>query len=453
MLAPDEILTFDSVTLLTYFRWRLAALRRRPAGGLEPSRGFMSRVKDERSFQMNLNRRCSLTAVALLLLAALAALPAAADEMWVRPGDKADHEIGDWGVTKNGEARFSFAIPDDLESLTSARVVLLGKKTKDVDWQADLSISQDGWPHDTIGSSLSGTVATTAGDLAEVDVTAVFPVALAGGVDVAGLAFQGFNHGDVYVVGLRLAYERSNPLAGASCAHGEVLVGFDPTGDLECASYDDVLAGLDCPDGELFVGYDESTSSVVCTDVAALLADVGCPAGQVLTGFDSSGTPSCTAVATLLAGVGCPEGQALQAFDGTTGLPICIDVPGEEVDHCSHVGDDEEPTFDVEGVALPEGTGANTDFVFTVTLCPADPANTHTVNYTTIEHMAREGVDYQPVSGTLTFDPGVTAQTITVVVIGDSDFEPPEDFEVKLSNSSGPGIAGGFTFGDILNDD
>ena len=399
---------------------------------------------------MNLNRRCSLTAVSLLLLASLTA---AADEMWVRPGDKADHEIGDWGVTNNGEARFSFAIPEDLESLTSVRVVLLGKKTKNVDWRADLSISQDGLPHDAIGSSLSGTVATTAGRLAELDVTAVFPVALAGGVDVAGLGFQGFKNGDVHVVGLRLAYERTDPLAGESCAAGELLVGFDSAGDLDCVSYDDVLAGLDCPDGELFVGYDESTSSVVCTDAAALLAGVGCPSGQVLTGFDSSGAPSCTAVATLLAGVGCPEGEALQAFDGTTGLPICVGVPVEEEDHCSDVGDDEEPRFRAESVALPEGTGSNTDFVFTVTLCPADPANTHTVNYTTIAHFATSGVDFLPVSGALTFDPGVTAQTVTVVVIGDSDFEPAEDFELKLSNSSGPAIGGGFTFGDILNDD
>ncbi len=400
---------------------------------------------------MDLNRRCSLAAVALLLAAALVALPAAADEMWVHPADKADQEVGDWGVTSNGEARFSFAIPDDLASLTSAHVVLLGKKTASIDWQANLSISQDGMPHDAITSSLSGTAAITAGDLAEVDVTAAFPAALAAGVDLAGLAFQAVQNNDVYVVGLRLAYERTNPLAGESCADGEVLVGFDGAGDLECVSYDDILAGLDCPDGEVFVSYDESTSSVVCTDVAALLADIGCPAGMVLTGFDSAGAPSCTGVLALLAGVGCPDGEAIQGFDSTTGLPICIDTFG--AGGGGGGGGDEEPTFTIDDVSLPEGTASNTDFVFTVSLFPADAVNTHTIDYTTVALTATSGVDFQPASGTLTFNPGVSAQTITVVVIADPDVEPTEDFRVELSNSSGPAITDAIGVGEILNDD
>jgi hypothetical protein len=399
---------------------------------------------------MESNRRSLWAAAAgLALVLILVAMPAAADEMWVAPGDKADHEVGDWGVTNNGEARFSFAVPDDLASLTSAKVVLLGKKTKDVDWQANLSISQDGTPHDAFSSSVSGTVAMTAGDIAEVDVTAAFPPALAAGVESAGLAFQGLQNGDLHVVGLRIAYERTNPLAGEACADGEVLTGFDAAGDLTCVSYDDILAKLDCPAGEVFVSFDESTGAVVCTNV---LADVACPAGQVLTGFDAAGAPVCTGILPLLAGIGCPSGQVVQGFDSATGLPICVDSLGDETGGGGG-GGDETPSFIIDDVAFAEGDSGTTDFVFTVTLIPADPVNSHTVDYSTSGLGAISGVDFNPASGTLTFAAGVSMQTITVEVIGDTVVEGSEEFQVNLSGSSAPPIGDGIGIGTILNDD
>jgi hypothetical protein len=399
---------------------------------------------------MSLNRRSLWAAAAgLALVLVLVAVPAAADEMWVAPGDKADHEVGTWGTTNNGEARFSFAIPDDLASLTSAKVVLLGKKTTGIDWQADLSISQDGMAHDAITSSLAGSAAMTAGDIAEIDVTAAFPAALAAGVDLAGLAFQADENGDVWVVGLRIAYERTNPLAGEACADGEVLTGFDAAGDLTCVSYDDILAKLDCPAGEVFVSFDESTGSAVCTNV---LANVACPAGQVLTGFDSAGAPECTGILPLLAGIGCPAGEVVQGFDSATGLPICVDTIGGGGGGGGG-GGDETPSFIIDDVSFVEGNSGNTDFVFTVSLVPPDAVNTHTVDFSTSGISATSGVDFLPTSGTLTFNPGVSTQTVTVEVVGDTTVEGTEDFQVNLSSSSGPPIGDATGIGTILNDD
>jgi subtilisin-like proprotein convertase family protein len=63
------------------------------------------------------------------------------------------------------------------------------------------------------------------------------------------------------------------------------------------------------------------------------------------------------------------------------------------------------------------------------------------------------GGDYAAASGTLTFAPGTTAQTITVAVNGDTTFEPDETFFVNLSGATGAVILDGQGLGTILNDD
>ena len=73
---------------------------------------------------------------------------------------------------------------------------------------------------------------------------------------------------------------------------------------------------------------------------------------------------------------------------------------------------------------------------FTVWL--STPATeTLTVDFTTVDGSAIAGWDYVPVSGTLTFNPGDTSQTITVEVIGDFEPEGDETFYVNLGNNSG----------------
>src|SRR5207302_7050720 len=63
------------------------------------------------------------------------------------------------------------------------------------------------------------------------------------------------------------------------------------------------------------------------------------------------------------------------------------------------------------------------------------------------------GSDYIATSGTLTFDPGQTSKTITVLVNGDTTFEPNETFTIHLSNASNATIAVGDGTGTIANDD
>ena len=59
------------------------------------------------------------------------------------------------------------------------------------------------------------------------------------------------------------------------------------------------------------------------------------------------------------------------------------------------------------------------------------------VNYATQNGSALAGSDYTTKSGTLTFNPGVTSQTISVPIQNDAAQETDETFTVKLSNASG----------------
>jgi hypothetical protein len=64
-----------------------------------------------------------------------------------------------------------------------------------------------------------------------------------------------------------------------------------------------------------------------------------------------------------------------------------------------------------------------------------------TVNYATSNATAIAGSDYTASTGTITFNPGVTTQTIAVPILNDSVNEPNETFNVTLSTPTNAAIA------------
>jgi hypothetical protein len=110
------------------------------------------------------------------------------------------------------------------------------------------------------------------------------------------------------------------------------------------------------------------------------------------------------------------------------------------------------PTLSINNVSQNEGNSGTTAFVFTVTLSAAS-ASTVTVNYATADGTATAPGDYASTSGTLTFAPGATTQTITVNVVGDTTPESNETFSVILSAPTNATIAAGTGTGTIVNDD
>ena len=96
--------------------------------------------------------------------------------------------------------------------------------------------------------------------------------------------------------------------------------------------------------------------------------------------------------------------------------------------------------------------GPNATLVFPVVLEPAATTEV-SVNYATADGTATEGVDYEPASDTLTFDPGETEKTIVVQIIDDSHDEGMETLTLTLSEPAGAEIARGTAEGRIVNSD
>jgi CSLREA domain-containing protein len=105
----------------------------------------------------------------------------------------------------------------------------------------------------------------------------------------------------------------------------------------------------------------------------------------------------------------------------------------------------------------PEGNSDSTPYLFTVT-------RTGLTTGATTVHWAVTGSGTHPAnaadfvggvlpSGMLTFNPGETTKTITVLVAGDTTVEPDEGFTVTLSNASNAQITTGTATGTILTDD
>jgi hypothetical protein len=116
---------------------------------------------------------------------------------------------------------------------------------------------------------------------------------------------------------------------------------------------------------------------------------------------------------------------------------------------------DDEPRITISDLTKAEGKkGQTTLFTFTVTLSAVyDQAVT--MSYQTASSTATtSNSDYVAKTGALTFAPGETTKTITIVVKGDSKREAHESFFVDLYNNSSNSL---FTkkrgIGTILNDD
>ncbi len=110
---------------------------------------------------------------------------------------------------------------------------------------------------------------------------------------------------------------------------------------------------------------------------------------------------------------------------------------------------DGAPTLSVNDVTVSEAAGNAT---FTVTLS-AVSGQTVTVAYNTSNGTALAGSDYTAASGTLTFAPGTTSQTITVPITNDTTAELSETFNVNLATPTNATIADNLGVGTITDND
>lgn len=335
----------------------------------------------------NLSRRLAVA----LCLATVLSVSAAADEIWIAPGEKADVVHGDWGVTSVGEAHFTFAVPDSLDSFTGAQVMVIGKKNKTITYDLHLSISRDADLHyDFIDDTTGLTASISTDTLSALDASSVFSMPLNAGTDVVGLHFQASSQTDLRVIGLRVQYTRVPDQAGLTCGADEFLVGFDAAG------------------------------APICDDRSRLLANLACDEGEFVTGFDAEGDLVCDELGT----------------GGGGGGP----------------GDGTEELIVINDVEQAEGNSVLTPMVFIVSLNEPS-ATTVTVAWATRAGTAVPGSDFAAASGTVTFDPGEVNQPVLIDIIGDTTVEDAEEFFVDLSSAVGATISDGEGRGRIVDDD
>lgn len=150
-------------------------------------------------------------------------------------------------------------------------------------------------------------------------------------------------------------------------------------------------------------------------------------------------------VVAFLGAVGCGGGSGGGVGTGGAG--------GE-------AGDTSGPAaFTITDVELKEGDVGTRKMTFTVSL-PHALDEVARVAYVTEDDTAVStgvsavgGLDYEPTSATLRFEPGETSQTFDVTINGDRKPEDDEVFRVKLSKPTGASIEKVYGHGTIQNDD
>lgn len=114
--------------------------------------------------------------------------------------------------------------------------------------------------------------------------------------------------------------------------------------------------------------------------------------------------------------------------------------------------DDAEPSLSIAPASITEPDGGITNLTFSVSLDAAS-ARIISVDYSSSDGSAVAGNDYTAASGTLTFVPGDTSESVTVSVIGDTLFEGDETLTVTLSNPQNSQIATAAALGTIVEND
>lgn len=113
---------------------------------------------------------------------------------------------------------------------------------------------------------------------------------------------------------------------------------------------------------------------------------------------------------------------------------------------------DKPPAVSISDATVVEGDGGATAMVFTLTL-DRTWHEAVSVNATPINGTAVRGEDFTGRAAVITFDPGETTKTITMMAKGDTVIEGDESFTIALSRPNGLTIADRSGLGTILDDD
>ncbi len=146
------------------------------------------------------------------------------------------------------------------------------------------------------------------------------------------------------------------------------------------------------------------------------------------------------------------SGGCVDTNDNSTDFVVAAPDPRNSSSAANDCTTGFRPDITINDVTVTEGDSGTINASFTVTLS-ASSTQTVTVAYATADGTATAGADYQSNSGTLTFNPGVTTQPVTVLVNGDTLDEVNETFFVNLSNATNAAILDPQGLGTITDND
>lgn len=157
-------------------------------------------------------KKCSEIGLFLLIsgivLLQISAMSAPANEIWVAPL-AADTTYGNWGVTSDGEAHFSFGVPDNMTSFTSAKIVIVSSEPINFKYDVKMAVAFNGQSYNNgAESELNIHDSATANELYEIDVSGIIPSTLVPGQDHISIFFSPHSGARPFikVIGLRFAY-------------------------------------------------------------------------------------------------------------------------------------------------------------------------------------------------------------------------------------------------------
>lgn len=147
-------------------------------------------------------------------------------------------------------------------------------------------------------------------------------------------------------------------------------------------------------------------------------------------------------------------GETDETFNVVLSKPIgAVIADGQAIGTIEN--DDEPPMLPEVSIAdasTIEGNAGVTSVALTITLSEASKLPV-SMNYATADDTANDGEDYVAASGAVTFSPGQTSKTVSIVVLGDTQFEPDETLTVSLSNIKNAALDKADAELTIVNDD
>ncbi|MDP3859664.1 MAG: Calx-beta domain-containing protein [Stagnimonas sp.] len=203
---------------------------------------------------------------------------------------------------------------------------------------------------------------------------------------------------------------------------------------------------------------------------ATFTVSLSAASGQTVTVSYATANGTATAGSDYTA-----KNGTLSFAPGTTSQTIAVVVSGDVVDEADETfsvalsgptnasigtgagtgtitDDDATPSLSIGNATVTEGNSGSATATFTVSLSAASGQSV-SVSYATADGTATAGSDYTARSGTLTFAPGTTTQTLAVTVTGDAIDELDEAFTLALSAPTNATVANGTGTGTITDDD